>query len=420
MWQPRPLNVRMRSRLSDANGLCAANRNDLPFVSAMSDDAGGDQIALMRRYFTCTKPAPTGRSLDMAHSRKIPAAAAAPSDVDDVIQTRALPVDRIKALKVAAEPVKGESVKDRKLRALHVMSMLRGYGQPELWGHVSQHFVKKGKLDLSELLSNTNLPDLVYLLQSGAASDVTRLVLNYNDVFAGEEAGRALGAALANMSTLCELHLMLCSLTDRSWVHIADGIIRGCRQLKTLLLEQESVVRVCCGQRLDDNAVFADEEAGRVLGAALANMSQLCKLSLTWCSLTDRSWVHIADGIIWGCRQMETLNLNYNAVFADEEAIRSLGTALANMSQLCKLNLAGCSLTDRSWVDIADGVSRGCRQLKTLNCCVNELTNDSEETMKNLLTRLPHLNIGATRCGLTRPSKDRLKAEFGRRFYLIV
>ena len=72
--------------------------------------------------------------------------------------------------------VKGESAKDRKLRALHVMSMLRGYGQPELWGHVSQHFVKKGKLDLSELLSNTNLPDLVYLLQSGAASDVTRLV----------------------------------------------------------------------------------------------------------------------------------------------------------------------------------------------------------------------------------------------------
>ena len=30
-------------------------------------------------------------------------------------------------------------------------------------------------------------------------------------------------------------------------------------------------------------------------------------------------------------------SLNYNAVFADEEAIRSLGAALANMSQLCKL-----------------------------------------------------------------------------------
>ena len=51
MWQPRPLNVRTRSRLSDANGLCAANRNDLPFVSAMSEDAGGDQIALNATLF---------------------------------------------------------------------------------------------------------------------------------------------------------------------------------------------------------------------------------------------------------------------------------------------------------------------------------------------------------------------------------
>ena len=71
--------------------------------------------------------------------------------------------------------VKGERVKDRKLRALHVMSMLRGYGQPELWGHVSQHFVKEGQLNLSEVLSSANLPDLLYLLQSGAASDVTKL-----------------------------------------------------------------------------------------------------------------------------------------------------------------------------------------------------------------------------------------------------
>ncbi|KAI0218164.1 hypothetical protein LSAT2_030111 [Lamellibrachia satsuma] len=77
-----------------------------------------------------------------------------------------------------ATAVKGESDKDRKFRALHVMSLLRGYGQlfvVELWGHVSQHFVEEGQLDLSEVLSSTNLPDLVYLLQSGAASDVTNL-----------------------------------------------------------------------------------------------------------------------------------------------------------------------------------------------------------------------------------------------------
>ena len=62
--------------------------------------------------------------------------------------------------------VKGESDKDRTIQALHVMSMLRGYGQPALWGHVSLHFVEKGHLSLSSVLSSANLPDLVYLLQS--------------------------------------------------------------------------------------------------------------------------------------------------------------------------------------------------------------------------------------------------------------
>ena len=80
-----------------------------------------------------------------------------------------------KAACVSSTVKDDEHDEDRKLQALHVMSMLRGYGQPELWRHVSQHFVNEGQLNLSEVLSSTNLPDLVYLLQSGAASEVTDL-----------------------------------------------------------------------------------------------------------------------------------------------------------------------------------------------------------------------------------------------------
>ncbi|KAI0225780.1 hypothetical protein LSAT2_023463 [Lamellibrachia satsuma] len=130
--------------------------------------------------------------------------------------------------------VEEESNQARKLRALRVMSMLRGYGEPGLWGHVSQQFVKEGQLDLSSVLSRTNLPDLLYLLQSDAASDITKLYLSHNAVFADEEAGRALGDGLAKMSTLCGLQMVGCSLTDRSWARIVDGIIRGCRQLNKL------------------------------------------------------------------------------------------------------------------------------------------------------------------------------------------
>ena len=65
---------------------------------------------------------------------------------------------------------------DRKFRALRVMSMLREYGQPELWSYVSKHFVMEGQLDLSEVLSSMNLQDLLYLLETGASSGITELL----------------------------------------------------------------------------------------------------------------------------------------------------------------------------------------------------------------------------------------------------
>ena len=72
--------------------------------------------------------------------------------------------------------VKGESDRERKLRVLHVMSMLGGYGQPDLCVLVSQHFIKADRLDLSSVLSSTNLPDLLFLLKADVASDITELL----------------------------------------------------------------------------------------------------------------------------------------------------------------------------------------------------------------------------------------------------
>ena len=65
---------------------------------------------------------------------------------------------------------------DRKFRALRVMSMLREYRQPELWSYVSKQFVIEGQLDLSEVLSSKNLPDLLYLLEAGASFGITELL----------------------------------------------------------------------------------------------------------------------------------------------------------------------------------------------------------------------------------------------------
>lgn len=71
--------------------------------------------------------------------------------------------------------VKGESAKNKKLRGLQVMSMLKEYELPEMWEHVSPNFASANGLGMSEVLSSTNLPYLEYLLTSGATSDITVL-----------------------------------------------------------------------------------------------------------------------------------------------------------------------------------------------------------------------------------------------------
>ena len=65
--------------------------------------------------------------------------------------------------------------KPAKERALEVMRLLREYGEPQLWHEVSHHIVSRGQLDISDVITAANMPDLEFLLRSGEASDVTSL-----------------------------------------------------------------------------------------------------------------------------------------------------------------------------------------------------------------------------------------------------
>ncbi|KAI0237702.1 hypothetical protein LSAT2_011720 [Lamellibrachia satsuma] len=307
--------------------------------------------------------------------------------------SEALPVTgRIKALKEVAEA--GGRNEDQ--RALHVMSMLRGYGQPELWGHVSQHFVEEGTLDLSRVLSSTNLPDLLYLLRSGAASDVTELIC-------------------CGWRSLPPIELWYYSIYNG-----CSQIVRGIKYKKVAdrgatwsndevdtsidVWGEEEVQHQLDGYTR--NSHIFDRIVERMTAAEYDRTASQCRIKIKAIKREYREY-NLLD------------SLDYNAVFAGEEAGRALGAVLAKMSTLCELSLWGCSLTDRSWPHIADGIIRGCQLLKWLICWDNELTNDSEETIRRLLTQLPHMKIGMAECGLTRPSERRLQAEFGGRIDLV-
>ncbi|KAI0235954.1 hypothetical protein LSAT2_013477 [Lamellibrachia satsuma] len=208
------------------------------------------------------------------------------------------------------------------------------------------------------------------------------LDLGNNDVLKKEEAGRILGAALASMEQLRELNVSRCHLSNKSRRHIVDGLSRGCSRLTSL--------------DLGYNDVFTHEEAGRTLGAALASMEQLRELNVSWCRLSKKSLRHVLDGLSQGYHQLTSLTLEGNDVFMKDEAGRMLGAALASMEQLRELNLKWCHVTDESWRHVVDGIcqGQGCHQLKQLNCQNNYLTSIiSEETVRHLLTRRPHLVI---------------------------
>ena len=69
----------------------------------------------------------------------------------------------------------GKDKNGSKRRFLRVLSLLRQYGQAELWRHVSCDILKGGVLDVSGTMSSAQLTDLTFFLASGEATEVTSL-----------------------------------------------------------------------------------------------------------------------------------------------------------------------------------------------------------------------------------------------------
>ena len=73
--------------------------------------------------------------------------------------------------------VPGESGKNKAQRALRVMKMLREDGRAELGQNVTHDIVKNGVLDMTQVITRSNLCDLVFFLSSPSlAGQITVLM----------------------------------------------------------------------------------------------------------------------------------------------------------------------------------------------------------------------------------------------------
>ncbi|KAI0207293.1 hypothetical protein LSAT2_008101 [Lamellibrachia satsuma] len=240
------------------------------------------------------------------------------------------------------------------------MSMLSEYGQPELWGHFTQHFVEEGLLNLNSVLSRKNLPDIAYLLRSGAASDITKLYFDHIYVFAEEDAGRSLGSALASMSQLGELRMTQCNIRAPSFCHITDGICRGCPQMTKF-----EELGLCPG--------------GFDLEMPSISASRPVKIYESFLLDHERN---APNNVLWWAERAEDVKR--------EEHRRLLSEGSSCWS---------CP-------------ARSCGRL----CRWNQMTDDSEEALETVLRQRPGLKILVRACRLSNECQHRLRRQFRQRF----
>ncbi|KAK2181795.1 hypothetical protein NP493_375g00019 [Ridgeia piscesae] len=123
--------------------------------------------------------------------------------------------------------------------ALNVMHLLRKHNQPDMWTHVAGLIVKNGTLDVSEVITIANIPDLAFLLVSGVACDVTRLDVgggrrNPSEMWGDIADVTRLCSGVATMTGLRELILFNCQLADDGFGVISDTIRTHCPELTWL------------------------------------------------------------------------------------------------------------------------------------------------------------------------------------------
>ncbi|KAI0229875.1 hypothetical protein LSAT2_019718 [Lamellibrachia satsuma] len=117
----------------------------------------------------------------------------------------------------------GEGEDGSKRRVLRVLSLLRQFGEPELWRHVRDDILKDGELDVSDVMHSAKLPDLTFLLASGAATYVTCLNLRLTPALYGATMS-ALSDSLLLLPQLEELKLDANYISDNGAMRLTQAV----------------------------------------------------------------------------------------------------------------------------------------------------------------------------------------------------
>ncbi|XP_059424757.1 NACHT, LRR and PYD domains-containing protein 12-like [Carassius carassius] len=275
--------------------------------------------------------------------------------------------------------------------------------------------------NLKELnMNNNNLQDYgVKMLCTGLNNINCKLeILRLSDCSISEEGYKALSLALrSNPSHLIELDLTGNDPGESGVKLLRDLLQDPNCQLKTLSLRECSITEKQCliltsalksnpshlrELDLSWNELLGDSGVKHLSDLLMNTQFKLEKLDLCGCSITEKQCLILTSALKSNPSHLRELNLSWNELLGDS-GVKHLSDLLMNTQfKLEKLHLCECSITEEQCLILTSALKSNPSHLRELNLSWNELLGDSgvkhlSDLLMNTQFKLEKLHD----CGIT-------------------
>ncbi|XP_067218384.1 NLR family CARD domain-containing protein 3-like isoform X3 [Chanodichthys erythropterus] len=217
-------------------------------------------------------------------------------------------------------------------------------------------------------------------------SHLTELDLSWNNL--GDSGVKNLSDLLMNPQFKLEkLHLSECSITEKQCVILTSALKSNLSHLRELNLS---------GNKLGDSGV-------KNLSDLLMNPQfKLEKLHLYGCWITEKQCVILTSALKSNPSHLRELNLSWNKL--GDSGVKNLSDLLMNPQfKLEKLQLCGCSITEKQCVILTSALKSNLSHLRELDLSINKIGNTGVkhlcDVLKDSHCKLERLSL--LDCGIT-------------------
>ncbi|XP_052445887.1 uncharacterized protein LOC127987559 [Carassius gibelio] len=190
--------------------------------------------------------------------------------------------------------------------------------------------------------------------------------------------------------TLNTLNLSYCSITEKQCLILTSALKSNPSHLRELNLSR--------------NKLLGDSGVKHLSDLLMNTQFKLEKLDLSGCSITEKQCLILTSALKSNPSHLRELNLSWNELLGDS-GVKHLSDLLMNTQfKLEKLDLRGCSITEKQCLILTSALKSNPSHLRELNLSRNELLGDSgvkhlSDLLMNTQFKLEKLDL--CRCSIT-------------------